>query len=95
MIEDHLGAFAALFLFAIGAVYWIWTAIKLGSLGMLILGVAGPTVICTAPIGLYMLLFGAPDWMLQTFSGSGSAPLFRLPFPFRHRPWWRRRRDAL
>ena len=86
MIDDHPGvAFAGVLLFATGAVYWIWTALKLGSWSMLILGVAGPTVVCTAPIGLYMLLFGVPDWLVETFEASGSARPFRLPFLLLHR----------
>jgi len=86
MIDDHPGvAFAGVLLFAIGAVFWIWTALKLDSWSMLILGVAGPTVVCTAPIGLYMLLFGVPDWLVETFEASGSARPFRLPFSLLHR----------
>ena len=90
MIDDHLGlALVGLLLFAIGGVYWIWTALKLGSWSMLILGVAGPTVVGTAPIGLYMLLFGVPDWVLETFEPSESARPFRLP-SLLHRLWRRR-----
>ena len=76
--------FAGFLLLGLGAAYWIGVAIKLSSLRMAILGVAGPTVIATAPIGLYMLLFGVPDWVLNTFTTSKPPPP-RQSIPFLHR----------
>ena len=62
-----LALLSAAYLLALGAIYWVWVALKLGSLPMLLIGFAGPAVMATAPIGLYMLLFGVPDRLVETF----------------------------
>lgn len=54
----------------IGAVYWIWIAIKLGSFFMFVVGVLGPFVFLTAPIGAYMLMFGVPSWVYSVFGSN-------------------------
>jgi hypothetical protein len=83
MAEHQFGLFLfGAWLLAMGAAYWIWVAIKLSSLRMFILGFVGP--IGTAPVGLYMLVFGVPEWVLNTFVTSRPPPL-RQPFPFLHR----------
>ena len=56
-----------LLLMSLGALYWIWIAIKLGSFMMFVLGILGPAVLITAPVGLYMLLFGVPHWIVGFF----------------------------
>jgi hypothetical protein len=54
-------------LLSIGGIYWLWVAIKLGSFLMFVVGIFGPMVIVTAPVGTYMLLFGVPHWVFSTF----------------------------
>lgn len=61
------GAMVLFTLLPVGALYWIWIAIKLGSFVMFVLGVLGPAVLITAPIGLYMFLFGVPHWVVSLF----------------------------
>jgi hypothetical protein len=58
---------ALLLLMPLGALYWLWTAIKLGNFGMFVLGLLGPVVPVTAPVGLYMLCFGTPHWIVKLF----------------------------
>jgi hypothetical protein len=53
--------------FPVGAIYWLWIAIQLGSFTMFFLGVAGPFAILTAPIGLWSLMFGTPMWVINLF----------------------------
>lgn len=54
-------------LFIIGELYWIWMSIQLGSFVMFFLGLAGPIIIITAPIGAWSILFGIPDWIINLF----------------------------
>ena len=75
MVEAEIVLLAVFALAGLGATYWVWVAAKLGSRPMLILGIAGPAVIATAPVGLYMLLFGVPDWVLERFGGPGASAL--------------------
>jgi len=53
--------------YSIGGIYWLWMSIQLGSFGMFFLGIAGPTVIVTGPIGAYSLIFGTPNWIFNMF----------------------------
>lgn len=62
-----VGVFVLAILIPLGGLYWIWMAIQLGSFVMFILGVLGPAVIITAPIGAYSLIFGMPDWIRAVF----------------------------
>ena len=55
------------FSYSIGGLYWLWIAIQLGSFWMFVLGIAGPTVVFTGPIGAYALIFGTPIWIFNTF----------------------------
>ena len=55
-------------LLPVGGLYWIWMSVQLGSFMMFVLGVLGPTVLITAPVGLYSLLFGVPAWVLNMFT---------------------------
>jgi hypothetical protein len=57
-----LGVFAA-----IGEIYWLWVAIKLGSFTMFAIGFLGPAVLITIPLGCYMLVFGIPGWVVAMF----------------------------
>jgi hypothetical protein len=50
--------------FMVGPIYWIWMAIQFGSFGMFLFGVIPPFVIIAAPLGLWSLLFGPPQWLL-------------------------------
>ena len=54
-------------LFFIGEIYWMWTAIKLGSFAMFVLAWLGPLAVLTAPVGAYMMLFGIPQWVHSMF----------------------------
>jgi hypothetical protein len=58
---------ALLLLMPLGALYWLWIAIRLGNFGMFLLGLLGPAVPLTAPVGLYMLCFGTPYWIIKLF----------------------------
>lgn len=59
---------AAYGLLGIGSLYWLWMAIQLGSFLMFVVGIFPLSIIVTAPVGAYSLLFGAPDWVFSTFS---------------------------
>jgi hypothetical protein len=59
--------FGLMFLMPIGGLYWLWMAIQLGSFWMFAIGLLGPTILFTAPIGAYSLVFGIPAWVLSTF----------------------------
>jgi hypothetical protein len=52
----------------IGSIYWLWIAIQIGSFWMFLIGIAGPTVIITGPVGLWSLLFEVPTWVLNIFA---------------------------
>ncbi|MDA9896777.1 hypothetical protein N9D82_02430 [Gammaproteobacteria bacterium] len=54
--------------YTVGAIYWIWMSIQLGSFFMFFLGIAGPVVIFTGPVGAYSLIFGVPDWVYNYFT---------------------------
>lgn len=53
--------------YGIGSVYWLWVSIQVGSFWMFLLGIAGPTIVVTGPIGAYSLIFGTPNWIFNTF----------------------------
>ncbi len=55
------------FVFGIGTIYWIWMSIQLSSFWMFFLGLAGPAVMITGPIGAYSIIFGVPNWIIDTF----------------------------
>jgi hypothetical protein len=69
-LKDTVGTAGMLFfvtLMPVGCLYWIWMAIQLKSFVMFVLGIAGPAVLITAPIGAYSLIFGMPDWVQSLF----------------------------
>lgn len=53
--------------FMIGPIYWLWISIQLGSFLMFFLGIAGPFVLFTGPVGFYSLIFGTPNWVINMF----------------------------
>ena len=53
--------------YTVGSIYWLWLSIQLGSFWMFFIGIAGPTVIFTGLVGTYALIFGPPDWLINTF----------------------------
>jgi len=53
--------------YSIGSIYWLWLSIQLGSFWMFFIGIAGPTIIFSGPVGAYSLIFGPPDWLINTF----------------------------
>ncbi|MBI05331.1 MAG: hypothetical protein CMI96_05885 [Pelagibacteraceae bacterium] len=54
-------------LYAIGSLYWLWMAIQISSFWMFVIGLLGPTMFFTGLIGGYSMLFGAPEWIYNTF----------------------------
>ena len=62
-----LVATSLLVLIPIGWADWLWMAARLGSFTMLFLGILIPLVIFVAPIGLWSLLFGVPEWLVSFF----------------------------
>ena len=55
-------------LLVLGALYWIWMSVQLGSTVMLLVGLYPVTVLLTAPLGVYSLIFGTPSWLLALVS---------------------------
>jgi hypothetical protein len=55
------------FSYFVGSIYWLWVSIQLGSFLMFFIGIAGPIIIFTGPIGAYALIFGTPDWIINMF----------------------------
>lgn len=67
-ITATLGAAGALafYLFTfVGWLYWVWTAIQLGSFVMFVLGLLGPLAFIAAIFGMWSLVFGVPIWLLR------------------------------
>lgn len=52
----------------LGAFYWIWLSIQLGSVVMLIAGLYPVTILLTAPLGIFSLIFGTPSWLTALVS---------------------------
>lgn len=63
-----LGVIALYILLPIGDLFWLWTAIQLGSFWMFVVGIVPPLFIIAAPLGAWSLIFGPPDWVVQMFS---------------------------
>mgnify|MGYP005990658339 FL=1 len=53
--------------YTVGSIYWLWLSFQLGSFWMFFIGIAGPTIIFSGPVGVYSLIFGPPDWLINTF----------------------------
>ena len=53
--------------FIVGEIYWIWMSIQLGSFFMFFIGIAGPTMLFTAPVGAWSFFFGIPNWVINFF----------------------------
>lgn len=69
-IIDAIGApfFIALaVLILIGDFYWLFQALQWGSFIMFIIGMAGPSIIISGPVGAYALIFGWPSWIAGMF----------------------------
>ena len=54
-------------LLGVGSLYWLWIAIQIGSFTMFIVGVFPLSIIVTAPVGAWSILFGVPNWVINTF----------------------------
>lgn len=54
-------------LFVLGELYWLWTAIQIGSFWMFICGIIPPFIVVTGTVGAWSLLFGVPDWVTGLF----------------------------
>jgi len=61
------GAVAIMLLPGLGQIYWLWTAIQLGSFFMFFLGCLPHLFPVTGTIGAYAFFFGVPDWMVRWF----------------------------
>ena len=72
-MKDALGSLFGLAIIAfwilmgIGDLYWLWMSIQIGSFWMFVCGILPFTAVFASPIGAYSLLFGVPDWILNTF----------------------------
>lgn len=64
-----LGVMALYLLFPLGWLYWIWIAIQTGSFFMFVVGLLPPLQLIAAPLGLWSLLFGIPEWVASFFIG--------------------------
>jgi len=51
----------------IGWAYWLYTAIQFGSFTMFFIGILIPLLLIVAPIGLWSLVFGVPEWLMSIF----------------------------
>jgi hypothetical protein len=49
----------------VGWAWWMWMAIVLKSFWMFVFGIAGPTSVAAALLGLWSCLFGVPLWLLH------------------------------
>ena len=54
------------FSMSVGMLYWLWMAIDLGSF-LMFLVLFSPLLILTGPIGIFSLVFGTPDWIVNLF----------------------------
>ena len=63
------GVFILVFVasYSVGGLYWLWIAIQLGSFLAFVIGIFPVTAIFTAPVGMYALIFGTPDWVVRMF----------------------------
>ena len=55
-------------LLVLGAFYWIWLSVQLGSTVMLLAGLYPVTILLTAPLGVFSLIFGTPSWLVALVS---------------------------
>ncbi len=55
-------------LLVLGAFYWIWLSVQLGSTVMLLAGLYPVTILLTAPFGVFSLIFGTPSWLVALVS---------------------------
>jgi len=60
--------FGGLKLLLLANMYWLWLALKLGSLSMFVVGLIPVSWIVTGPVGVWALLFDVPKWVLDTFT---------------------------
>lgn len=60
-------ATSLLVLIPVGWVEWLWMATRLGSFTMFFFGILIPLVVLVAPIGLWSLVFGVPEWLVSFF----------------------------
>lgn len=60
--------FVVLKLALLANMYWLWLAIKFGSLSMFIVGVIPLAWIVTAPVSVWAFVVGVPQWVVNTFA---------------------------
>lgn len=54
-------------LLLIGDIYWLWMSIHIGSFWMFFLGIFPLTALFSAPMGIWSLVFGVPEWVWSFF----------------------------
>ena len=57
---------------AVGGLYWLWMAARMGSVLMFVVGLLPPAYLVTSPVGLYSLVFGKPHWVVSLFGPANS-----------------------
>ena len=63
-----VGFFLAFYIILpVGWLYWIWMAFQLGSFSMFVVALIPLLHLITAPVGVYALFFGLPDWVFIYF----------------------------
>ena len=61
-------AYAVMLFLMVGDLYWLWTAIQLGSFWMFVLGLVPPFVVVGTVVGAWSLFFGVPEWVFSMFA---------------------------
>jgi len=52
-------------IFVVGNLYWLWLAFQFGKYWMYAAVLIVPTAFITAPIGVWALVFGTPNWLID------------------------------
>jgi len=60
----------AVVLTVLGAMYWLWLAVQMGSVWMFVIGVIPIFVIVTGPVGVWSYVSGSlPEWVTNALAG--------------------------
>ena len=60
--------FGTLQLTLLANIYWLWLSYKLGSVGMLVVGLFPVFWPVTGSVSIYALLFEVPGWVIAAFT---------------------------
>ncbi len=59
----------AVVLTTLGAIYWLWLAVQMGSVWMFVIGVIPIFFIVTGPVGVWSYVFGSlPQWVTNALA---------------------------